>query len=176
MSDNRLPSAAQLPHQAREAVRGFKDRYRQWREDLKEDPSLLWRTPAIRITFYLVLAVGLILAVRWGTNTLAGAGAANKEDVKKSTLYVSCTDPNCLKSFNATVAMDFKTWPLKCDQCGQLTVYRATLCKVCRNWYAVAPTGPDGCPFCRKRFDAAKPTTKPKAKPANSDDAEDGWN
>lgn len=176
MSDNRLPSAADLPHQAREAVLGFRERYRAWQLEVKDDPTLLWRTPAIRITFYLILGIAILFAARWATHTLVDAGASVDPAKKKATLFVACTNPECLKSGNSSVAMDFKEWPLKCDTCGQPTVYRATLCKVCRNWYAIAPAGTDGCPFCRKKAAAAKPTTKPKAKAANGDDAEDGWN
>ena len=176
MSDNRLPSAAELPHQAREAILGFKGRFHAWQAELKDDPTLLWRTPAVRIGLYLILGIALLLSVRWATHSLAGAGAGADPARKMATVFVACTNPECLKSGSARVAMDFKEWPLKCETCGQLTVYRATICKTCRNWYAVGPSGPEGCPFCRKKAEANKPTTKPKAKTANSDDAEDGWN
>lgn len=176
MSKSSFPSPAELPHQVRAAAFGLRGRLRAWGAEVKEDPTLLWRTPLIRISFYLLLGIGLFLGVRWGTGALVAAGAAKPPPPPTAMLYVVCTNPECLHSFAVTVARDFKEWPMKCGACGQLAVFRGTVCKVCRNWYAVAPGGPDGCPHCRKKTNAAKPASKPKSKPATGDDAEDGWN
>jgi predicted RNA-binding Zn-ribbon protein involved in translation (DUF1610 family) len=70
--------------------------------------------------------------------------------------------------------MDFDAWPLTCPKCGKQTVYRAKLCPKCHRWYAIAPGQPRQCPFCAAE-EPAEPQETSTSKPANRDDAEDGW-
>ena len=151
--------------------------YRQWREDLKEDPTLFWRTPVVRIA--LCVAAGLVLLI--GLRSLIGFLAPDGSDpnfieaTPMATLYVACTQPQCLTHYTTQQQMDFSHWPLTCDKCGGESVYRATLCQRCRSWFATAPNMPEVCPLCAGRDAAKAPVVTDRKKSANPDDDEDDW-
>jgi hypothetical protein len=178
MSDNRLGPWADLPRRVRERAAALRTDLWQWGADVRTDPSLIWRTTPIRVLFWLAVGVCIILAVRGlakGIMPAAASGpAAEREATKLATLYVACTNPDCLESYITKRPMDFKDWPLICEFCGHPTVYRAKLCPLCHRWYANAPGAPDRCPFCAadEPEEAAAPV---EPGPTDPDDAEDGW-
>ena len=178
MSDRRLPNLAELPIAIQRQLALVPVSYRQWREDLRADHTLFWRTPAVRIAIWvaagLVLLVGLLSLI--GRLAPADADSAFVEATPMATLYVACTQPQCLFSFTTQQDMDFNRWPLTCTKCGGESVYRAKLCPRCRTWFATAPNMPDACPRCAAR-DAAKASVAdgPKKKSAHPDDDEDDW-
>jgi hypothetical protein len=170
------PSLAELPHRLRAWLAGLPGRWHQWREGFRQEPGRIWYSPIVRMAALVVLVVAGLFAVHWLAQGLLPGGHAwrPEEGTRWATLYVSCTNPACRAHYNAQQLMDFAAWPLKCERCGQATVYRATRCAECRHWYAVAPGSPTGCPFCAERKAAQKPgESRPAAK--TSDDAEDPW-
>lgn len=178
MSEDRLPSLANLPHRIRAGLANWPAGYRQWREDLRQDPALLWQTPAVRIVLWIVLGIILVSGLYWAiaTFTPSGTDSLFVEPTPLATLYVACTNPDCRAHYNTKQPMDFDSWPLKCEQCGSESVYRAKLCSVCRRWFATAPGQPTGCPFCATRHKAEQtPETIDSDKPTNIDDEEDPW-
>ena len=178
MSHHRLPSLPDLPHRVRESLADWPTRFRQWRDDLRKDPSLLWRTTAVRILLWLALGTALLVGLRSGINALTPGvrGVHVEEPTPYATLYVACTNPACRHQFVSKQPMDFDDWPLTCPKCGQPTVYRAQLCPVCRQWFATAPGQPAECPFCAERQKATdEPERIGPELPTNPDDAEDPW-
>ena len=165
--------AAPAAGTARRVARGVA----RWCADLREDPGRLWRGPVPRLLGLVLLGLAAVLGLHWLIGGLAGRTLAlpSEQVAPRATLYVACTNAGCWAAYTTQQPMDFKAWPMKCEKCGALTVYRATLCPTCRQWYAVAPGQPPACPHC-----AAK-TAVPDSKPASidpqksRDDAEDPW-
>lgn len=175
MNDNRSRLLSDLPHRLRERVADLQSDLRRWRADLREDPSLLWRTTAVRVLLWLTVGVCALVGVWYLTTGLLPAGERGEPEqaTHLATLYVACTNPFCYTSYITRQPMDFDGWPLACRECGQRTVYRAKLCPTCHRWYATVPGAPNQCPFC------AVPQTdepeRPEPLPSDPDDAEDPW-
>lgn len=167
---------AELPHRCRQWLAACPQRWHAWRADLREDPTLLWRTPVIRLGGLVLAGVVLLAVIQGlvGAFTPAGTPGAFQKATRTATLYVACTNPDCLASFVVRQPMDFKDWPLACPRCDRQTAYRATVCQTCGHWFAVAPGGIPACPHCaRRNADLAPPARR--APPASSDDDEDPW-
>lgn len=175
MSTHRSPNLADLPHRVRDQVETFAGNWKQWRSDVREDPSLLWRSAVIRIPAWIIIG----LALYFGLRGLLGGIFSGPTDVGDSTplatLYVVCTNPDCAHHFQTRRPIDFADWPIACPVCNQMTVQRARLCPKCRHWVAIAPgDGSGSCPHCA----AVNPVLDQS--PAESgaidpDDIEDGW-
>lgn len=177
MSMPRLPSPADLPHRLRERLTDLNSQYRQWREQLRADPSLLWRTPLVRATLLLAAGLVLVLAVRWIATGLTpkhehGERSASRP---KAILHVACISPKCRRSYSKELPLKFRAWPLACTDCGQPSVYRAQRCPTCGTWFAEPPGAPAGCHVCATRT-ASQPAPKTSdSRPPDPDDAEDHW-
>lgn len=172
-----IPSASKLPHLIREKVGELGESVQTWKADLRENPAQFLASPLVRIPFWIVVGIVLLLLGRAAISawTPTQAGRNFEQATTTATVYVACTNPSCLHSFQAQVPMDWKKDPLTCSKCGQKSAVRATLCSKCRQWYAVPADRAAGCPLCAARAAAAasKPTKKKTAE--HSDDAEDGW-
>lgn len=188
MSSRKPPSAADLPHKLRatlesaEQVRGdWITALRRWREAVREDPLVIWRTPAVRIAVFVILAVVAFFGARWAipTFTPAAGGRNFEKATDTATIFVACTRPDCLDQRSVKLPMDpanwKERWPLACEKCGQKSVYRAQRCAECRRFFATAPGAPAGCPHCAaKKAASSKPAKGPTSRPTG-DDSEDGW-
>jgi ribosomal protein L40E len=152
MRDNHTSGLAGLPDRIRERLAEVGARVHEWGRDVQEDPSLLWRTTLLRVSFWVILGVIALLVVRGVSRSLLPASALRSSSVPapQATLYVACVNPSCLETYTTQQAMNFRAWPLTCRKCAQQTVYRAKLCRKCRHWYATAPGTPDQCPFCAR--------------------------
>jgi hypothetical protein len=173
------PSLAELPHRLREGAASLRANWREWRDTVRQEPARLWRSPLTKIGLLVVLALLAVLAIEWfGSALIPGSLSWRLEDqaTREATLFVACTNPACRASYTTHQPRDFKDWPLKCEKCGQETVYRATRCPDCRHWYAIAPGGAPACPFCAEKKAEQKPTEeKPPPPPKRTDDSEDPW-
>lgn len=172
----RLPRGiAHLPHQVRERLAELPDRWRTVREGLRKDPARLWHSPVTRVLAIAVILIAAAIGVVKLTSALTPGGKDRAEKpTAAATVYVACTNPACRASHTAHVPRDFKAWPLKCDKCGQQTAFRATLCRSCRQWFAVPPGAAQACPFCAEREQAAAAASRPAPRKTGPDD-EDPW-
>ena len=177
MNERRFSALADLPHAIRRQWTDLPVNYRQWRDDLKADHSLFWRTTAVRIGLWILLGVAVLIGLRalMGISGFSAVGPLREEPTPLATLYVACTSPVCRHPYVSRQAMDFNDWPLKCPQCEAESVYRAHLCPECREWYAIAPQTPGACPTCADRAAARAPSDDDSAKSSNPDDDEDDW-
>ncbi len=177
MSERRPPRLADIPHQLREQMQNLPDRWRAWREGLREDPAALWRTPLVRLCGVILLAILAIVILAWLIETLVPGGGSQRVEkpTPLATLYVACTNPACRAHYPTKQPMDFTDWPLTCEKCGQPTVYRATRCDVCRKWFAVPPGSPRTCPFCAEQATPLPVEDAREHGQPTTDDDEDPW-
>lgn len=160
----------------RTAWENWRADWKQWKQDVRDDPAVLFRTPGVRIG--LLLAFGLLGL--WGARVLSRSIVspellgADARPTRVATLYVACAT-GCGYFEPISRPMDFKDWPMTCPKCSEKDVYRAKPCGRCRGWYAVRPGATDdGCPICRR---AAQPKASApvQSQPTDPHDREDGW-
>ncbi|GEM_PF-900302 len=177
MTHRLLAAIAGLILAVRQWLAGLPARWIAWREGLRQDPSLLWRTPLVRLAGLLLGGIVLVLGVNWfiGVLTLGGSSLKVEEPTPWATLHVACANPACRAVSKTRQPMDFKAWPLKCEKCGQMSVYRAARCPVCRHWYVNPPDGQGGCPFCRERKATTQSRPADRKTKSVPEDAEDPW-
>lgn len=160
----------------KEAATDFRSDWSQWRSDVLRNPALLFQSLPVRITIWLLGAFALYMIISW---VVVGANRQGVVVVEQATptatLYVACTNSECLKSATVTQSRNFKEWPLKCENCGKLSLYRATLCKACREWFSAAPGGPAECLLCKRKAIKATVSQPVKKLSEDRDDREDGW-
>jgi len=163
-----------LPHHLRERLAELPDRWRAAREGFREDPTRIWYSPLTRVAALVLLGIAAgVGAIKLAGALTPGGQLRAEKPTSVATVYVACTNPGCRVGYTAHVPRNFKDWPLKCEKCGQLTVYRATLCPTCRRWFATTPGAEPVCPFCRERERAAA-ASQPERRSASPDD-EDPW-
>lgn len=170
-------SLTQLPHKVREATGDFRSNWSQWRRDVRANPSILLQSLPVRLAFWMLVAVAFFFVVTRIMTALAPDASAGREEATSvATIYVACSNPDCGRSQVANPRVDFKEWPMTCAACGKATVYRASMCRKCRNWIAAVPGHSPDCVPCRRAADAKRPATKPARKESDDpDDVEDGW-
>ncbi|MCG3127716.1 MAG: hypothetical protein CHACPFDD_02586 [Phycisphaerae bacterium] len=147
--------------------------YSRWRADLRDDPTLVWRTRPIIFAITGIVLIGIAFGIQALANHWVAAASGSRvfeKPTPTATVYVACANPNCLDAAVLQLPMNFRAWPLPCATCGGASVHRAELCKSCRTWYA-ASQGP--CPHCTAK--AAPPKTLTPRKPSKPGDSEDGW-
>lgn len=165
-----------LSSRVKEATTDFRSDWAQWRSDVRQNPALLFQSLPVRIALWLLVAFALYLIVSWIVVGANNQGAVVIEEATPTaTLYVACTNSDCLRSATVTQPRDFREWPLRCEHCGQMSLYRASLCKSCRDWFAVAPGALLECQLCKRK--TVKPAVSQPARkvPQDRDDREDGW-
>ncbi len=166
-----------------EAWGRLRPRLRELPRAISERLRLSSRASAVRIGLWTLLVIGLLATVRWAVLAIT---AASTEPVpvkarRMTTIQVACVDPACRASFRTRQTVDFRDWPMKCERCGALSVYRAQPCPACKRWFAVAPGQAAVCPFCpagppgataQPRVPPAKPAASQRAR---TDDDDDPW-
>lgn len=171
------PNLGELPHQIREHLQAVPERWRAFRDRLRDDPGAVLHSPVVRVAALILLGLLLLLLAGWLVRGLTPPGPAGmaEEATPWAMLYVACTKPNCLASAAIKCARDFDDWPVECEKCGEKSAYRAQPCAKCGRWFAAAPGHTAACPHCAR--EVAKPQVAPaQTMPAGrSDDDEDPW-
>mgnify|MGYP003729175381 CR=1 FL=1 len=166
----------ELPQRMRQRAAALPGQLRIWLAAARSEPGIVWHSPIVRLTLILLLgALVLGLANQLAARLVpAGDRSAFQAPTRLAILYVACTNPDCRTSYTTRQPMSFKSWPLTCPKCGEDSVYRGRLCRVCGHWYANAPGTGLVCPWC------VQPQTKRCESPTSrttgsSDDDEDPW-
>jgi hypothetical protein len=172
MPSSSRPSLGELPHRLRAGIETLPGRWSAWRAAVRDDPAVLWRGPVARGLALIIGGALLIGAASWLSGALVPPKSADEQRPPTSTLYVACTNPGCGAAQTVERPLDFKAWPLKCQRCGQATVYRARQCPTCRAWFAVPPNSAPACPKCAAAQAAAAKAepNQPKKRGPNDED------
>jgi hypothetical protein len=148
--------------------------YRQWRADLSKDWTLIYRNPVGAGGFVMIgVVLGVILLRALFSMIPAGPFTGRGEaEPQYAILHVACFDSACLTAYDVRKPLDFRGWPLECEQCKKKSVYRARLCRDCKRWYAVTPDHID-CPHCAvQRHPPSREPSVP-SRPIDPDDLDD---
>ncbi|HNQ24627.1 MAG TPA: hypothetical protein PKK06_16205 [Phycisphaerae bacterium] len=124
-----------------------------WGRAVRENPRLLWETPAARYGLYAVAAVLLLWVGSAVANRLA-TPVDPETRVAAATFdyHVICTNPECGQHFILRRPKSFSDFPVRCPKCEQRTGMRALPCNsaTCRGkWVVPQVQGSEQrCPQC----------------------------
>ncbi|MCH7884603.1 MAG: hypothetical protein IIC01_05070 [Planctomycetes bacterium] len=133
-------------------------RARDWVDAVREEPSLIWRTPAVRYAVYglagvIVLSGAMRLMRAFVPPPPKGAQAA----ATSGDFHVVCTDPECETHFVIHRPFGFDDFPVSCPTCRKHSGAQARRCDslTCRGRW-VAPVSVDHtwkCARCGRRIE-----------------------
>jgi len=115
----------------------------EWCEQVRDEPVLLWETPAIRYGVYGLCAMLLVACISFGIRMItppapAGAGP----EATTADFHVLCAHPECGAHFVIHRKFGFSRFPVECPHCGRTSGQRAVPCTAedcTQRW--VLPTG-----------------------------------
>ncbi len=134
----------------REGLPALRAHFDEWKDAVREEPTLIWATPAIRYTAYGLVGLIVVGVLVWSAGLFHPAEVAPPAET--ANFHVLCTAPGCAHHFVINREFDFDDFPVICPQCEQKTGQRAVRClsKTCNGCWVV-PTKRDHqyrCPFC----------------------------
>lgn len=136
---------SQLPILRRQAA--------EWAGEVREEPRLLWETPAVRYVVYVSVGLVLLLVVSRIPGMFGPPLPPNAKAVANTADYhVICTNEDCRHHFVINRKFGFRGFPVECPQCKRRTGEQAIRC-ACGRW--VVPQTRDGasyCPECKARL------------------------
>ena len=142
----------------RKAVPRVKHYFEAWVEQVREEPRLIWETPAVRYLVYGLGGLILVFGARMATEMLTPAQSASaKPAATTGDFHVVCTEPDCGYHFVIHRAFGFSKFPVKCPQCERKRGASARRCSssTCRGRW-IAPVREEGrlaCPTCGTPFE-----------------------
>lgn len=124
-----------------------------WGEAVREEPQLIWQTPAIRYGVYGTASLLAVLILVWTVNLLEPAPVKGARPRAKTAAYdVVCSEPSCGHHFMIDRKFGFKRFPVECSKCRQRTGQRARRCNspACSGGFVVPIEVDDQlrCPEC----------------------------
>lgn len=124
-----------------------------WAQRVREDPHLVWRTPAVRYATYVTGGLLVLWIVSGLTSSLLPAGETEaREEVQFADFHVICADESCGHHFVSRKPPGFSKFPVKCPKCEQQTGMRALPCNssTCRGKWVIPDeiNGQPHCPVC----------------------------
>ena len=129
----------------------------QWIRAVRDEPALIWQTPAVRYLAYGLGSVAVVLVIRAGGGLFStplppgGGLSATTAD-----FHVVCSGPICGHHFVIHRKFGFRKFPVPCTKCRESTGLPARRChsSTCRGRW-VAPQERDktiACPRCGAVF------------------------
>ena len=122
----------------------------EWTVAVRQEPALIWATPAVRYTVYVLGGLVAVYLLTWGVGQFQPPEAAPLAET--ADFHVLCTAPGCGHHFIINEEFGFDDFPVPCSKCGKESGRRAVRCasKTCgRRW--VLPQVKDDeyrCPYC----------------------------
>lgn len=131
-----------------------------WLETVRAEPSLIWKTAAVRYTTYTVAGLMLFFVVSSLPTWIVGPPPVDAQPpADTADFHVVCTNPACAAHFVVRRDKDFDSFPVQCLVCQQKSAAQAIRCMsdTCRGrWVAPSPSGDSKvCPRC------GRPLTSP---------------
>jgi hypothetical protein len=130
---------------------------KDWTSEVRQEPGLLWETPAIRYAAYGVIGVVVSWVVVLFVGFLTPPPPAGARDAAATAdFHVVCADPACGYNFVIRREFGFGGFPVMCDRCKQQQGMPGRMCysALCQGRW-VAPLKVDDkqkCPMCHTFF------------------------
>ncbi|MGB2984289.1 MAG: hypothetical protein WBE26_00260 [Phycisphaerae bacterium] len=140
----------------RKQVPVVRQHFENWLAAVREEPALVWQTPAVRYATYGAGGLMLVWIATWVAGGLAPPLPEDARPATRADFHVVCTNPECGYHFVIHRKLGFHGFPVKCPRCQQKTGTQARRCNspTCRGRW-VAPEKIEGelhCPVCGGRF------------------------
>lgn len=133
-------------HLLRNQLPIFRRQAAQWAGEVREEPRLLWETPAVRYVTYGVVGLVLLLVASRIPRMFGPPLPPNAKAVAKTADYhVICTDEDCGHHFVINREFGFRGFPVHCPKCQKETGHQAIRC-ACGRW--IVPEVRDGASYC----------------------------
>ena len=128
-----------------------------WVAACREEPTLIWATPAVRYSTLALIALVSVWSVVKLAEMVAPPLSSSIPVANMGDYHVICSDPDCAHHFVVHRKLGFKKFPVECSRCRKATGAQARRCnsKSCLGRW-VAPRKVDGsqrCPRCDRSFD-----------------------
>lgn len=123
-----------------------------WLAAVREEPWLIWHTPAIRYATYGLCGLALVWIVTGAVGMLTPPPPPGAQPrATTADFHVVCTNPSCGEHFVINRKFGFKAFPVKCIKCEQNTGYAARMCNspTCKGRWVV-PYRDNGVLKCRE--------------------------
>lgn len=128
-------------------------RLNDWAQQVRAEPTLFFRTPAVQAVGAALGVVVAVLVVNGLIHTMTPVPTNVLPPAQEAPFHLRCTNPDCGRTFIERLPIDFDRWPMRCPHCKQKTVYELRRCPKCRQW--VIPRMIDKvrrCPKCNERL------------------------
>ena len=130
----------------------WRHRTARWFDAVRDEPILVWHTPAIRYGVYAAGgALGAWMLVTAATMFLPAPPEGAKPEAVKADYHVVCTDPDCGAHFVVHREFGFRRFPVECPACRLETGARAVRChsSTCQGRWA-SPIQQDDVQACSR--------------------------
>ncbi len=130
-----------------------KRRFQEWLDAVREEPVLIWETPAVRFASYglggLILA---LVAVKLTGMIVPPPPVTARPAATTADYHVVCVNPDCGHHFVIHRKFGFRGFPVACPNCEKATGLQARRCysQTCQGRW-IAPIEDQGslhCPIC----------------------------
>jgi ribosomal protein S27E len=126
MPVSRESRLAQAIDAFREWLPTVRVRFNEWFYACREEPVLIWHTPAIRYTTYVLVAFISAWLISYTVDLFAPGGPSPQPRARTADFHVVCT--GCGHHFVINRKFSFDDFPVKCPKCGKLTGQPAMQC------------------------------------------------
>lgn len=142
----------------REHAPAVRQRFLDWFEAVREEPVLLWHTPAIRYGTYGVGGLILVWVVTGLVAMLVPPPPSNaRPTATTADFHVICSDADCGHHFVIHREFGFRGFPVACPACDRRSGMKARPCHsaTCQGRWIVPEKQGDRtrCPVCGEWFD-----------------------
>lgn len=141
----------------RDRVPFMRERVADWVADAREEPALVWETPAVRYTVYALGGLMLLWVASGVAGSIAPMPTNAVPQATTADFHVVCSDNWCSQHFVVNRSFGFNQFPIPCAKCGMQTGVRSLRCysNTCGGRW-VAPLKTDEglrCARCDGRLD-----------------------
>jgi hypothetical protein len=93
-----------------------------WVETVRDEPHLIWETPAVRYAAYCFVAIILSWGALGVANTIAPSPTpGTRERAATADFHIVCSDQRCGHHFVIHKRFGFRSFPVPCPKCETLS-------------------------------------------------------
>ncbi len=113
----------------KEHTEAAREQFRVWRAAAKEEPQLIWETPAVRYGVYGVCGLVAVMMLRTGIGLLQPVDSGRFQPRATTAHFdVMCSNVKCGRHFKIERRFKFSEFPVDCPYCKMPNGERALHC------------------------------------------------